>query len=206
MDLVGRPVLRSAGEIVGRAESGFSDLALIVDGIISTHGPQGGCRGSGRTADPRWPLIGVTGPGPGSVECYQSLGSVLEAYGVQVAIEPLNRFETYFLNTTADALALCDEINHSNVGILFDTFHANIAEKGIGAACRTAGRRLKHVHSCENDRRIPGSGHVEWQEFFQALRNLNYDDWLTIESFGFALGELEGVKFLKRNVKSLSAQ
>jgi D-psicose/D-tagatose/L-ribulose 3-epimerase len=160
-----------------------------------------------------------------AVECYQSLGPVLEAHGVHIAIEPLNRFETYFLNTTADALALCDEINHPNVGILFDTFHANIEEKSIAAACRTAGGRLKHVHSCENDRGTPGTGHVEWPEFFQALRDLNYDDWLTIESFGFALGELsaaasiwrdlaptpadiafQGVKFLKQNVQALRAQ
>ncbi|MEO7653017.1 MAG: sugar phosphate isomerase/epimerase family protein, partial [Bryobacteraceae bacterium] len=154
-----------------------------------------------------------------AVECYQSLGPVLASHGVTIAIEPLNRFETYFLNTAADAVKLCDEIAHPNVGILFDTFHANIEEKDIARAYRTVGRHLKHVHTCENDRGIPGSGHVEWQAVFQALRDLNYDGWLTIESFGFTLGELsaaaaiwrdievtpeaiafEGIKFLKRNM------
>jgi len=160
-----------------------------------------------------------------AVECYQSLGSVLARHGVTIAIEPLNRFETYFLNTAADAVELCDQINHPNVGILFDTFHANIEEKNIGQAYRTVARHLKHVHTCENDRGIPGSGHVEWQEVFQALRDIRYDGWLTIESFGFSLGELsaaasiwrdiaptpesiafEGVKFLKQNVAAAAAR
>ena len=84
------------------------------------------------------------------------------------------------------------------------------------------GRHLKHVHTCENDRGIPGSGHVEWPGVFAALREIGYDGWLTIESFGFALGELsaaasiwrdiaptpesiafEGVKFLRRSAAAL---
>lgn len=154
-----------------------------------------------------------------AIEGYQSLTPALASNGVTLAIEPLNRFETYFLNTARDVAALCDEVDHPNVGILFDTFHANIEEKDIGAGYRTAGRHLKHVHTCENDRGIPGSGHVEWPGVFQALRDLHYDGWLTIESFGFALGQLsaaasiwrdieaspeaiafEGLKFLKKNM------
>ena len=159
-----------------------------------------------------------------AVECYQSLGPIAARYDVTIAIEPLNRFETYFLNTAADAVTLCDEINHPNIGILFDTFHANIEEKNIGQAYRAVARHLKHVHTCENDRGIPGSGHVEWQDVFQALRDIGYDGWLTIESFGFALPELsaaasiwrdiaptpesiafEGVKFLKQNMATAAA-
>ena len=160
-----------------------------------------------------------------AVECYQAIGPVLARHNVTIAIEPLNRFETYFLNTAADAVALCDQINHPNVGILFDTFHANIEEKDIAAAYRLVGRYLKHVHTCENDRGIPGSGHVEWKDVFQALRDVRYDGWLTIESFGFALGELsaaasiwrdiaptpdsiayEGIKFLKQSTVAAAAR
>jgi D-psicose/D-tagatose/L-ribulose 3-epimerase len=158
-----------------------------------------------------------------AVEGYQSVTDTLQAYDVTLAIEPLNRFETYFLNTAADAALLCDQVNHPNVGILFDTFHANIEEKDIAAGYRTVGRHLKHVHTCENDRGIPGSGHVEWDAVFQALRDLRYDGWLTIESFGFALGEIssaaaiwrdiertpesiayEGIKFLKTSVARIA--
>ena len=176
------------------------------------YSPVGYLPGRRRTADEwKW-----------AVDCYQSLGPVLEQYGVTIAIEPLNRFETYFLNTAQDVAALCDQIGHPNVGVLFDTFHANIEEKDIAQGYRTVGRHLKHVHTCENDRGIPGTGHVEWKSVFQALHDLKYDGWLTIESFGFALGELsaaasiwrdiaptpesiayEGVKFLRRSVNSL---
>jgi D-psicose/D-tagatose/L-ribulose 3-epimerase len=154
-----------------------------------------------------------------AVEGHQALGDTLARHGVTMAIEPLNRFETYFLNTASDAAMLAAQINHPNVGILFDTFHANIEEKNIGDGYRTVGTHLKHVHTCENDRGIPGSGHVEWKSVFQALADIRYDGWLTIESFGFALPNLsaaaaiwrdiesspesiavEGVKFLKKNV------
>jgi D-psicose/D-tagatose/L-ribulose 3-epimerase len=151
-----------------------------------------------------------------AVAGYQELAPVLAANGVDVCIEPLNRFETYFLNTTEDAVKLCTEIGHANVGILWDTFHANIEEKNPAQALRSTAGFLKHVHTCENDRGTPGSGHVDWTGVFAALRDLKYDGWLTIESFGFALGDLsaaasiwrdlaktpediafEGVKFLK---------
>ena len=154
-----------------------------------------------------------------AVEGFQSLGDTLAAHQVTFAIEPLNRFETYFLNTAADAAKLAEQIGHPNIGILFDTFHANIEEKQIAAGYLTVGPHLKHVHTCENDRGIPGSGHVEWDQVFQALHSMNYDGWLTIEGFGFALKEVsaaaaiwrdiertpesiafEGVQFLKRKV------
>jgi D-psicose/D-tagatose/L-ribulose 3-epimerase len=171
--------------------------------------PVGYLPGRRRTADEwKW-----------AVEGFQSVGDTLAATGVTFAIEPLNRFETYFLNTAADAAALAEEIGQPNIGILFDTFHANIEEKNIAAGYRTVGPHLKHVHTCENDRGIPGSGHVEWKEVFQALRDLKYDDWLTIEGFGFAPKDLsaaaaiwrdiertpesiafEGIKFLKKSV------
>ena len=107
-----------------------------------------------------------------AVEGHQSLGDVLASNRVTIAIEPLNRFETYFLNTAADAAKLAEQIGDPNIGILFDTFHANIEEKDIAAGYRTVGKYLKHVHTCENDRGIPGSGHVEWKAVFQALRDL----------------------------------
>jgi D-psicose/D-tagatose/L-ribulose 3-epimerase len=154
-----------------------------------------------------------------AVEGLQAVGDTLTANNVTFAVEPINRFETFFLNTAADAAQLAKEVGHPKIGILFDTFHANIEEKNIADGYRTVGPYLKHVHTCENDRGIPGSGHVEWKEVFQALRELKYDGWLTIESFGFGLRELsaaasiwrdiertpesiafEGVKFLRRSV------
>ncbi len=152
-----------------------------------------------------------------AVEVFQDLGSSLDEYGVSLALEPLNRYETYFLNTAADAAALCEEIGHHKVGMLFDTYHANIEEKNVAEAIAKAGQRILHFHSCENDRGTPGTGHVDWPGIFRALRDIGYDGSLTIESFGFSLGALsaaasiwrdlaktpeeiafEGVRFLKR--------
>lgn len=136
-----------------------------------------------------------------AVEGHQALGDTLIAHNVTMAIEPLNRFETFFLNTARDAALLADQIDHPKVGVLFDTFHANIEEKDIAAGFRTVGRHLKHVHTCENDRGIPGSGHVEWSAVFGALRDLKYDGWLTIESFGFALGDLSAAAAIWRDIE-----
>ena len=163
--------------------------AKIVCGPL--YSPVGYLPGRRRTSDEwKW-----------AVEGFQSVGETLAAHQVTFAIEPLNRFETYFLNTAADAAQLAKEIDHPNIGILFDTFHANIEEKNIAAGYTTVGPYLKHVHTCENDRGIPGSGHVEWKEVFQALRSLNYDGWLTIESFGFAIGDLSAAASIWRDIE-----
>jgi D-psicose/D-tagatose/L-ribulose 3-epimerase len=136
-----------------------------------------------------------------AIEGYRQIGEILDSYDVSLGIEALNRFETYFLNTAADGAALCEAVNHPRVGLLFDTFHANIEEKHIGEAIRTAGRHIKHFHACENDRGTPGNGHVEWDEVFAALRGIKYDHWLTIESFGFALGDLSAAAAIWRDIE-----
>jgi D-psicose/D-tagatose/L-ribulose 3-epimerase len=136
-----------------------------------------------------------------AVEGYQAVGDTLAAHNVALAIEPLNRFETFFLNTAADSVLLCDQVGHPNVGILFDTFHANIEEKDIAAGLLTVGKHVKLIHTCENDRGIPGSGHVEWDSVFAAIHKLGYDGWLTIESFGFALGDLSSAAAIWRDIE-----
>jgi D-psicose/D-tagatose/L-ribulose 3-epimerase len=119
-----------------------------------------------------------------AIEALQSLGDTLAEHEVTLAVEPLNRFETYALNTAADGAILCEAVGHPNVGILYDTFHGHIEEKDTGDAIRLLGKHLKHVHSCENDRGTPGSGQVRWDKVFAALHEIGYDGWLVIESFG----------------------
>jgi D-psicose/D-tagatose/L-ribulose 3-epimerase len=155
------------------------------------YSPVGYLPGRRRTAD-EWKY---------AVDGLQQLGDTLAANRVTLAIEPLNRFETYFLNTAADAALLCDQVNHPNIGILFDTFHANIEEKSIAAGIRTVAKHLRHMHTCENDRGIPGSGHVEWAAVFQALRDVHYDGWLTIESFGFNIGDISAAAAIWRDIE-----
>ncbi|MFC1715190.1 sugar phosphate isomerase/epimerase family protein [Candidatus Poribacteria bacterium] len=103
--------------------------------------------------------------------------------GVTLAIEPLNRFETYFINIAEDAAQLARDVDHPNVKVHLDTFHMNIEEKDIATAIRNTGDLIAHMHCCENDRGAPGSGHVDWDGVFQALDDVNYDAWIVIESF-----------------------
>jgi D-psicose/D-tagatose/L-ribulose 3-epimerase len=135
-----------------------------------------------------------------AVEQLSLLGPVLDQHGVSLALEPLNRFETYFLNTAADTARLCEEVGHPKIGALLDTFHANIEEKTITDAAAALKGRIKHVHTCENDRGIPGSGHVDWEGLFSALGRETYDRWIVIESFGFAIKEIAAAACIWRDL------
>jgi D-psicose/D-tagatose/L-ribulose 3-epimerase len=135
-----------------------------------------------------------------AVEFHAFLGERADDAGIDLAIEPINRFETYFLNTAADAVRLCEEVDHPQIGILLDTFHSNIEDKDVAQAYRDCGKHLKHVHTCENDRGTPGSGHVPWREIFTALRDIGYNGWLTIESFNASSPELAAATAIWRDL------
>ena len=109
---------------------------------------------------------------------------------VVLAVECLNRFETYLLNTHADSARFAKEVDHDHCRIMYDTFHANIEEKNIADAIRAGGSMIAHVHISENDRSTPGSGNVAWDETFNTLKEIGYDGWLTVEAFGLALPEI----------------
>lgn len=164
--------------------------ADIVAGPLYT--PVGELPGRRRTAE-EWKR---------AIDAYQQLTPTLDADGVTLAIEPLNRFETYFLNTMEDGVALCDAVNHPRVGLLFDTFHANIEAKDVAAALVRGGRHVKYIHTSENDRGTPGSGHVDWPGVFRAVEAIGYDGWLTIESFGFSLGDLSAAAAIWRDIET----
>jgi D-psicose/D-tagatose/L-ribulose 3-epimerase len=139
--------------------------------------------------------------------------------GVTLTEEVVNRFELFLLNTLAQASRFIDEVGQENCKIHFDTFHANIEEKLVGGAVREAGPRIGYVHISENDRGVPGTGHVAWDETFSALQAIGYEGWLTVEAFGDTLPNLaastriwrplfeseelvasEGLAFMKRKV------
>jgi len=104
--------------------------------------------------------------------------------GVTLALEPLNRFESAYPTTVAEAGALVDAVDAANLGLLLDTFHMNIEERDPAAAIRQAGARLRHFHCSENDRGPIGSGHIAWPAVREALRDAGYQGDLVVESFG----------------------
>ena len=113
-----------------------------------------------------------------------------EDKGVRLALEPLNRFETSFVNLTEQAIRLADMIGSPAVKLMMDTFHANIEEKSLAASIALAGERLIHVHANENDRGTPGTGHVAWAEIGPALKKVGYDGAMVIESFSTSVKQI----------------
>ena len=113
-----------------------------------------------------------------------------EDKGVKLAVEPLNRFETSFINLAEQAVELVKMVDSPAIQIMIDTFHANIEEKSVGRALEIAGPYLVHVHANENDRGTPGSGHVAWPEVAAALKKVNYNGAMVIESFTTEVKEI----------------
>jgi D-psicose/D-tagatose/L-ribulose 3-epimerase len=102
---------------------------------------------------------------------------------VRLAFEPLNRFETDMVNIANQGLELIADVGEPNLGLHLDTFHMHLEEKDSASAIRKAGDRIFHVHACENDRGVPGTGQVAWEDIFTALKEINYQGVVSIESF-----------------------
>ncbi len=154
-----------------------------------------------------------------AAKVHQQAADYAKNLNLKLSIEPLNRFECYFLNIAEDASDYVDMVGKDNFGFLYDTFHANIEEKDpVGVIGKTA-KNINHIHISENDRGTPGKGNIPWKDTFEAIKNTNYDGWLTIEAFGRALPDLaaatrvwrdffpskeevyeEGYKFIKQNL------
>ena len=142
------------------------------------------------------PLAVFSGSGPTEdekkrcVEVMQQSAEIAKQHNVKLCIEYLNRFECYFLTTAAQAKELVQRVNHPSFKTMYDTFHANIEEKNAAQAIKALHPHFAHVHISESDRGVPGTGMVHWDESFKALREVKYDGWLVIESFGRALPAL----------------
>jgi D-psicose/D-tagatose/L-ribulose 3-epimerase len=117
------------------------------------------------------------------VKNLKPLAKHAEAKGIVLAIEPLNRFETDFLNTCDQGLKLVKAIDSKAVKLLLDTFHMNIEEKDQAAAIMKAGPLLGHFHACGCDRGTPGGDHIDWKPIVKALRKIDYKGDVVIESF-----------------------
>jgi D-psicose/D-tagatose/L-ribulose 3-epimerase len=179
---------------------------------------------------PYYSALGVfSGAGPSAEEWkwgVEGMRQVAEYAGicqVTLALEPLNRFECYFLNTAADMARFCHEVGHPRCRAMLDSFHSHIEEKNPGEAIHSLRGYLQHMHISENDRSTPGSGNVRWDQSFDALAAIGYDGLLVIEAFGLLLEKLvptvriwrrmydterqlviEGLRFMKEEVEKRS--
>lgn len=164
----------------------------------------------------------LTGSGPSAkeiehcVETYNRIVPFAKEMNIVLAGEAINRFETHFVNTIDQAMNIVDLINSDYFGIHADTCHGNIEELDMAASIRKAGKRIKHIHLSENTRGIPGTGCAIRPDIFKAIKDIGYDNWLTIEAFDTSVPALasrlhiwrdmsenkediprEGIKFIK---------
>lgn len=135
-----------------------------------------------------------------SAESLREVARYAQRFGVRLGIEPVNRYETYVLNTAAQARCFVDRIGEPNIGIHLDTFHMNIEEKSLPDAIRTAGEKLFHLHAIENDRGIPGTGHLDWDGVFNALAQVGYNGVAGIETFLVAVPHVAALTCIWRQL------
>lgn len=143
-----------------------------------------------------WPATlpeGVTDKSPyleRSVASMKETAKTAEECGVLLNVEVVNRFEQFLLNTCDEALDYVEKVGSPNVKILLDTFHMNIEEDTIYGAIRRAGDKLGHLHIGENNRNLPGCGHIPWEEIVEALKNIGYSGYIVMEPFLMPGGEV----------------
>jgi len=162
--------------------------------------------GATKIIGPMFQVLGQFSGGAPTEEELERVAEVLAAAapeagraGITLVIEPVNRFECHLCSTLASAAGLARRVDHPALGVMIDTFHANIEEKDTAVAIRTAGDHLVHVHVSESDRGTPGSGQVDFPAVFGALRTIGYDGDLVVEAFGRAVPELAAATCIWRD-------
>ncbi len=115
-----------------------------------------------------------------AVETLQEISDFARPRGVRLGLEPINRFETYFINRGAQALALAEAVG-PDCGVCLDIFHMNLEEADPLAAIRAAGDRLVNFHVADNNRMAPGMGHLDWPAIIGTLKEVGYDEVLSVE-------------------------
>jgi D-psicose/D-tagatose/L-ribulose 3-epimerase len=160
----------------------------VIGGV--NYAPAGFITGRARTAQ-EWEW---------SVANFREAARHAARYGITLAAEAINRFETFFLNTAADAVSFCRDVGEPNARVHLDTYHMIREEKSFYQAIVDTGPHLGFFHACENDRGTPGTGLVQWPDVYKGLRDANYQGWIVIESFVPEVEELARVTAVWRQL------
>jgi D-psicose/D-tagatose/L-ribulose 3-epimerase len=118
-----------------------------------------------------------------SVKNMREIAELADRYDITLGMEALNRFEGYLINTSEECRQYVEEVDSPRVGIMLDTFHMNIEEDSIVEAIKTAGAKLCHFHVGEQNRKVPGTGRMPWNDIGAALRGINYTGAVVMEPF-----------------------
>ena len=137
-----------------------------------------------------------------SANSLKNIGSHLEKKNIRLGIEPLNRYETDFINTVDEGLELCRLVNHPHIGLLLDVYHMNIEEKNMIESIKRASNKIFHFHVAENDRGIPGTGTLNFKGIFKTLMSIGYNKNVTLEMFIQANQNTSKDLFTWRNIEN----
>ncbi len=125
------------------------------------------------------------------VEVWSKIAEYAKEKGVNIGIEPINRYESYVCNTAKNVLDLIEKTEKDNLFLHLDTFHMNIEENNFYDPIILAGKKLKHVHITESHRGMLGEGTVNWNELFKALKEINFEGNLVLENFSSSISGMQ---------------
>jgi len=134
------------------------------------------------------------------IEALRECSAAAEPFGIKLALEPINRYETTLINNAAQGLELIERVGAGNFGLLLDTFHMNIEEPSIEDSLRQTGDRIFHFHVADSNRWHPGAGHLDWQSILQALFATGYAGFVSGEFMPVpdaATGAQKAIEFLR---------
>lgn len=136
-----------------------------------------------------------------SVSVLSELTNFSKDYGVHLLLEPLNRYSTPFCCNTADAIFVTSNLNNDYFSILLDTYHMNIEEKNFSDSIKKSKSFLKHVHFADNNRKMPGLGHINFNSILKTLKKIQYNNYIGLEPMvdrNYKVEIIQGLKFLNK--------
>lgn len=116
-----------------------------------------------------------------SVSILSELTSFSKDFGVYLLLEPLNRYSTPFCSNAADAIYVTTTLNNEYFSILLDTYHMNIEETDFSDSITKSKKFLKHIHFADNNRKMPGLGHINFDFILKTLKMIQYNNYIGLE-------------------------
>jgi sugar phosphate isomerase/epimerase len=147
-----------------------------------------------------------------AIPLLNTLSRFAKDYGVHILVEPLNRYNTPFCSSAKDAFVIVNKVNHDNFGLLLDTFHMNIEEDSFEDTILKSRKLLRHMHLADNNRKMPGYAHINFQPIMRSLFSIGYNGYASFEPNvndkdyeNFTMRGLEFIKSLEKIVSSSSS-
>jgi sugar phosphate isomerase/epimerase len=143
-----------------------------------------------------------------AIPTLSKLSRFAKDYSIQLLLEPLNRYNTPYCTTAKDAVSIAKELNQDNFGVLLDTFHMNIEEDSIEQAIVKSRGLLRHMHFSDNNRKMPGGGHINFQLLINTLSHIGYDKYISFEpnlsGNAYETATKSGLEFVKAIENTIS--